>query len=128
MEKNKKYVYVAHPFRAGTTEGILKNIESACEYGRRLFKELGLIPIIPHTNSKGLFGLNGDNATVTDYDFYLLYLCDILAVCGERVSEGVQLEIDEASKYGIPMARVEAEGNLEQVKQIVLALDKPRRA
>jgi len=90
-----KTIYVAHPYRARTTLGVLLNIWRAIKFGRYL-KKLNYCPIIPHINSWATIAFYGDDTKITEYDMELLKRCDALAVCGERVSAGMKKEVEFA--------------------------------
>lgn len=98
-------IYVCHPFRAKDLDGIKDNINKAIEWGKRLHEQ-GFTPLVPHINSQVLFGFEGDNETVTEYDNDLLFACDIMAVCGSRISEGMKHEIELCEEWGIPHVRI----------------------
>lgn len=101
---HKPLIYVAHPFRARTILGINANIKKAKKYAKHLYT-VGYTPIVPHANSTFLFGKINDtpeeDRKVSEYDLRLLAECEYIAVCGDRISKGMQREIDFAKEHDI---------------------------
>lgn len=99
--KNMKMIscYVCSPFRGENDYQIERNIELACSIGKWVW-EAGMVPIIPHVNSKALFGLHGDNEEVTKFDDALLKCCDVILVCGAP-TVGMAHEVKIAKDCGI---------------------------
>ena len=104
-KENRKLIYVCAPFRAKTACEIEKNIERACKYAKSVWAE-GYMPIVPHINSRGVFGLYGDNEEVTEFDMQLLAKCDFIRICGKHISNGMQEEINLCKRHKIPIEYV----------------------
>jgi len=98
-----KLVYVAGRFSAPTAWEIEKNIRAAEDIGAEVAK-LGLMPVIPHANTRYFHGLTG-----TTPEFWyegtleLLRRCDaLILVPGYEESKGVEMEREEAYRLVIP--------------------------
>ncbi len=99
-----KLVYVAGPISAPSKEGIEANIERGRLAGLEVWK-LGLIPIIPHLNSLGMY----ESGSVTAERIYLSDLeilgrCDVvLRLSGWETSRGTCYETAWANFKKIPI-------------------------
>lgn len=101
-----KVVYIAHPYRANSVEGVRRNIQRAEEFGKQVALKGG-IPLIPHNNTR-LWDLDSRFDTWSPRDWVskiclpLLRRCDILFLCGNwKRSKGCLMELEEAQKLGI---------------------------
>lgn len=96
-----KAIYLAHPYRASTPEGIEANRERVKEIARDIMNQ-GHMPIVPHF----AWGWLTDDPTDWNDALYLglklLERCDEVWVYG-HLSEGVSDEIDYAYGKGIPV-------------------------
>lgn len=101
-------IYVSAPYRAKTNLGIKYNIKRAKKYAKYALS-LGLFPIVPHINSRELFGLTATDKQVMPYDLKLLSVCDTIWLCGDRITAGMQMEWDFAKEKGIEIIRIELE-------------------
>lgn len=98
-----KLVYVSHPYRATDAPSVIRNINDAENYGRKLLSA-GYVPIVPHSITPGLFGLETrDEETITAYHRALMDVCDELHVCGKHISDGMQVEIDYCNEAKKPI-------------------------
>lgn len=96
-----KQIYVCSALRGDIQE----NIEKACNYCEYVVRKCGAIPIAPHIYftqflnddipSDRIFGLQAG--------LQLLEECDELWCIGEKVTQGMELEIVAAKKLGIPV-------------------------
>ena len=95
-------VYVAYPYRADTEDECEKNVARAVEYAREL-SELGYVPYVPHLITVSLWGWDTRdeklNREITKCDMEMLSRCDVLAVCGERISAGMRAEIEWCAEH-----------------------------
>lgn len=109
MKNHKGVVYICAPFRGASVKEIERNVERAKTIGKILF-DVGFIPLVPHINSKALFGLKGDNRKVTRFDNALLSKCDAMILClinGIKPTKGMLAEIRFCDKRHIPIIRCE---------------------
>lgn len=93
----KKFVYICAPYRAANIDGVKENIDKAIKYARKIMVQ-GHIPMISHIFTDALWGKDTDHPhidkEIVDFDLELLSRCDEMAVCGERISHGMQREIE----------------------------------
>jgi hypothetical protein len=96
----KQIVYVCSPFR-GDEE---KNTEKARIYSRQLIKK-GLIPFAPHLLFPQFLDDKDEEERALALEMNLTFLkhCEALWVFGNKISEGMQQEIDAAAELGIPV-------------------------
>lgn len=96
-----KAIYVAHPYRANTPEGIEANKERVKDIARQIMCE-GHMPIVPHLAWGFLTDSPEDWNDALYLGLKLLERCDEMWVYG-AVSEGVLDEIAFAKGKGIPV-------------------------
>lgn len=95
------FVYVCSPYR-GDVENNLKNARNYCRY----VVNKGYIPFCPHIYFTQFLDDNNSGQRKLAMLMNLLILksfCNYVYVFGSHISEGMQLEIDEANKLGIPI-------------------------
>jgi hypothetical protein len=110
-----KHVYICHPL-AGTPFDIRDNIRSARRYARRISHTVGCIPICTHTMWSGVVDeIDGVHTRrdIMDSCLRLLRGCDVIAVCGDRITEGMQEEIDLAYNLGIERMNILEPGRFQ---------------
>jgi hypothetical protein len=96
-------VYVAGPYRAPTTEGVVRNIGRARQAGMDLVTVAGVYPVIPHCNTAAFDGL-ADDQFFLDATLELLRRCDgVLLLDNWATSAGARGEKAEAERLGIPV-------------------------
>lgn len=94
--KSCSWLYICHSFRGKNDKEIEENINNACEYAKK-YEKLGYTPIIPHILSLAIFGAHNDgddDKKVVKYDMNLLSRCDVMIVCGNKISKGMEAEIE----------------------------------
>jgi len=107
------FIYICYPFRGGDGRAMKRNIEKACEFGREAYRN-GFIPIIPHINSKAIFGIRGPDKAVTEFDLLLLAECDAMWVCATKLSKGMRREVAFCHRHNIPLVF-----NLQKVDNLI---------
>ena len=117
----KKLVYIASPYAGDVTENI-KTAQEACRYA----VEQGAVPIAVHLMYPQFLddGSPKDRETGLQMGLRVLGVCDELWLCGDRVSSGMQKELEAAERLSIPVRRVsgqELAGSLAQEAGQVLA-------
>jgi hypothetical protein len=96
-------IYVAGPFRAKTAWGIEQNVRSAETQAHRLVMEFGVMPLIPHANTRYFHGIGSDHFWL-EGTLELMRRCDAVYLCpGWEDSRGSVAEKDEAQRLGIPV-------------------------
>ena len=103
MDRDSPVVYICSKY-SGDVE---KNAQMARRYSR-LAVERGFIPIAPHLLLPQFLSEETERDLAMEMDFRLLRLCRELWVCG-AISKGMQKEIDEAERIGMPVRRISEE-------------------
>ena len=105
---DKKMVYICSPFRADDDAGMRRNMHRAKMYEDLFSSILGAKCVAPHAHLPNL--LDEHNAAHRelglDFGLKLLELCDLVLVCGKRISRGMRAEIFKAQSLGIPVVFV----------------------
>lgn len=98
-----KIVYVAGPFRANTAWGIECNVRRAEEAAAMLVMEFGVMPMIPHANTRYFHGM-GDDSFWLEGTLELMRRCDALyLIDGWEASSGSRGERAEAERMRFPI-------------------------
>ena len=102
LHNDRSFIYVCSPF-AGDVDG---NIQRAREYCRFVLMRGG-IPIAPHLLFPQFMddADKGERALGLRMGVALLHKCDELWCFGERISEGMALELDDAAARGMRVRR-----------------------
>lgn len=117
----KKLVYIASPYAGDIVENI-KTAQEACRYA----VEQGAVPIAVHLMYPQFLddGSPKDREAGLQMGLRVLGVCDELWLCGDRISAGMQKELEAAERLSIPVRRVsgqELAGSLTQEAGQVLA-------
>lgn len=100
-----RLVYVAGPYTSDSAWGTEQNIRAAEERAAQLLQVCdNLMPVIPHSNTRGYFQSFG----CADFWYHgtieLMRRCDAVLTFGEWVkSNGAVREVTEACALGIPV-------------------------
>lgn len=91
----RKRAYICSPLSAKTDEEFVENMHRAREYMHYAAKEMGLAARAPHAYLPMLLcdRIPNERALALRFDLELLEESDILLVCGDRISQGMQGEI-----------------------------------
>ncbi len=100
---NTKTVYICSPLRADTQEGVDKNMYAVRAYMKYLYQRLGLNGIAPHAFLPYILDdrKEEDRELALQIGLRMLDNCQIICVCGDRISEGMKGEIREAGRLGL---------------------------
>jgi len=100
--QNKPIVYVCSPLRGD----IKRNINKAKGYSRFVYAE-GCIPLAPHIMFTQFLDDEDEDERKAGIEMglKLLSVCDEIWVFGEKLSEGMNTEIEIAKKLGIKIKR-----------------------
>jgi len=110
-----KVVYVAGPFRGPTAWDIERNVRSAEELAFEVF-QLGVMPMIPHANTRWFHGQGPDQFWL-DGTLELLRRCDAMILTADwKRSTGARGERAEAERLSIPV--------FETVDELAIWLDR----
>lgn len=98
----RELLYIASPLRGDVEQ----NIQNAMRYCAKAIEE-GYIPLAPHVMYRGIFDdeVPEERQTALDIGKDMLEKCSNMWVCGDRVSEGMQGEIEKAKARGIPVEK-----------------------
>lgn len=99
----RKLVYIASPYAGDVQENILA-AQNACRYAMAQ----GVVPIAVHLMYPQFLDDSspGDREAGLQMGIRVLKACDELWLCGDRISAGMQRELDAAVQLGIPVRRI----------------------
>lgn len=101
--KQNKLVYIVSPY-AGDVEANVAFAKAACRYAM----EQGCTPIAVHLLYPQLLNdaVSAEREAGIRMGLRVLEACDELWLCGERISFGMQAELNAATEHGIPVKRI----------------------
>lgn len=104
-DKCKKKAYVCSPLSANTKEEMLLNMRTARAYMFYAMKKLNMSARAPHAYLPMLLcdSVPSERALALEFGINLLQRCDVLLVCGNRMSNGMKNEISNATILGMPI-------------------------
>ena len=104
-DKCKKKAYVCSPFSADDKEGMLQNMRTARAYMFYAMKKMNMSARAPHAYLPMLVcdKVPNERALALEFGVNLLTRCDVLLVCGNRISNGMVQEISNAAILGMPI-------------------------
>ncbi len=102
----RKLVYIASPYAGDVQENILA-AQNACRYAMAQ----GAVPIAVHLMYPQFLddGSPGDREAGLQMGIRVLKACDELWLCGNRISAGMQRELDAAARLGIPIRQISSQ-------------------
>jgi hypothetical protein len=103
MDRDSPIVYICSKYSGD----VVKNTIMARRYSR-LAVERGFIPIAPHLLLPQFLSEETERDLAMEMDLGILRHCGELWVCGV-ISKGMQKEIDEAERIGMPVRRISEE-------------------
>ena len=97
--------YICSPCRADTPEGVINNMKAARVYMYYSYINFQGIPRAPHAYLPFMLNDNieDERKLALCFGARLLMDCDLVLVCGNRLSEGMYDEIKVAAKRNIPI-------------------------
>ena len=103
MEKRK--AYICSPLSAPTADEIHRNMEAARRYMRVVTEKLHCRAVAPHAFLPEFMNDQDMRERELALAFGLAYLdtCDMLVICGNRITQGMLGEILHAANRGIPI-------------------------
>lgn len=102
--------YVCAPFTAPTRREMTQNVIYAVK-GAEIVYKCGYLPIVPHIT---VSILTEDRSEALRIGKEYLSHCDILVICGNRITNGMREEIVFAHKHNIAIFRL-TDGGLKGV-------------
>lgn len=120
-DKNRLRAYICSPLRSADTSGVLKNMRKAKAYMFYAAEMMGFAAFAPHAFFPVFLDdeVEQDRALALWFGTQVLKRCDEMFVCGSSTSSGMEGEIAEAAKLGIPI-RIFNPTLLQNVRLIVL--------
>lgn len=105
QDDQRKRAYICSPLSAKTDEEFVENMHRAREYMHYAAKEMGLAARAPHAYLPMLLcdRIPNERALALQFGLRLLEESDILLVCGDRISLGMQGEILHAISIKLPI-------------------------
>lgn len=118
----KRKAYICSPLGASTKEQVLQNMHDAKAYMYYVSQKLGCIARAPHAYLPALLcdKIPAERALALEFGLKLLEQCEILMVCGDRISDGMLSEIIKAAKLNMDIL-VFDNSVYTEVKKIVTA-------
>jgi len=102
MNKQNKLVYIAHPV-GGDVQNNIKKILLICRQIH--LADNGLIPFAPYIVSLQYLDdavpAERETGMKADWEYFKRKVMDELWLCGDRISDGMRLEIEQTQKYDI---------------------------
>ena len=97
--------YVCSPLSAPSRAEMLANAAKACTYMVKAESEFGGRAVAPHAYLPYLLDDRNpeERALALEFDLKLLAMCARVVVFGNRISGGMQGEIEQAENLGIPV-------------------------
>lgn len=101
----RKRAYICSPLNAPHENEILENIRNAKAYAYYADSEMNLLARAPHAFIPHLLcdNIPSERALALQFGLKLLEMCDVLLVCGTRVSRGMESEIVTAASLKMPI-------------------------
>lgn len=101
-------VFICSPYRGEVEE----NTKIAREFGR-LAAKCGYVPVIPHLVFPQFLDDNNPEERILGITLgaELLKICDMMWVVGDRVTKGMQFEIEAAKKLKLPVRLYDKKAN-----------------
>lgn len=105
MIKQDDMVYICSPLSAPTKEALRANMEQARNYMQLVSQSFRCRAVAPHAYLPELL----DDTVLWErklglaFGLILLEKCQVLLVCGNRISKGMENEITRAKKLDIPI-------------------------
>ena len=116
----RRKAYICSPLSDATEEGMLANIKAAKAYMHYANTRLKMVARAPHAYLPFLLcdDIRAERAIALQFGLKLLEQSDVLLVCGNRISKGMEGEIAKAAALKIPIHVFDADIHM-QVKKIV---------
>ena len=105
MIEQKKKAYICSPLFAETRKGITANILQAKEFIKNISKRMKWNIVAVHSVLPTLLDdyIPAERKMAMDFCIRYLSTCDLLVICGNRISSGMECEIAEALRLKMPI-------------------------
>lgn len=94
--KGMPLAYICSPY-SGDVKG---NTKRARRYSRAA-ADMGFVPVAPHLLFPQFMDEETERLKAIEMDHVLLERCDVLLICGDRISRGMESEIRHARRKGM---------------------------
>lgn len=104
-DRCRKKAYICSPLSAERGQDFVENMRTARAYMYYAMKRLNLNARAPHGYLPMLLCdcIPAERAMGLQFGLRLMEHCDLLLVCGNRLSRGMRGEIEQAVKLGLPI-------------------------
>ena len=104
MEK-KDLVYICSPLSAPTWEEVQENMKKAAHYASLVSKAANCRAIAPHSFLPEYLDdrISEEREVALAFGLSVLRIAKSMVVCGDRISSGMNGEIEKAKEWGIPV-------------------------
>lgn len=119
-DKCRKKAYICSSLSADKDEDFVKNMRTARAYMFYALKKMNLNARAPHAYLPMLLcdKIPSERALGLQFGLRLMENCEIMLVCGNRISQGMQGEIEQAVRLGISLVTFDENIYIE-VRKIV---------
>lgn len=119
-DRCRKKAYICSPLSADQDDRFVENMRTARAYMYYAMKKMNLNARAPHAYLPMLLcdRVPAERALGLQFGLRLMENCDLMLICGNRISRGMRGEMEQAVKLGIPMT-VFDEDILHEVRKIV---------
>lgn len=119
-DRCRRKAYVCSPLSADRDEDFVQNMRTARAYMYYALKKMNLNARAPHAYLPMLVcdWIPAERALGIQFGLRLLENCELMLICGNRISNGMRGEIEHAVRLGIPMVAFD-EGVFAEVRKIV---------
>lgn len=116
----RRRAYICSPLSDATEDGMLANIKAAKAYMYYANTQLKMVARAPHAYLPFLLcdDIPAERAIALQFGLKLLEQSDVLLVCGNRISKGMEGEIAKAAALKVPIYVFDADTYV-QVKKLV---------
>ena len=106
-----KKAYICSPLSAPSWELVEQNMLKAQQYMRKVSAKLSCSAVAPHAYLPNLLDDNipKERELALSFGLRLLELCDCLVICGDRISQGMQGEINKALELGLDILQYDGQ-------------------
>lgn len=104
-DRCRKKAYICSPLSADQDQHFVENMRSARAYMLYAMKKMNLSARAPHAYLPMLLcdRIPAERAMGLRFGLHLMENCDLMLICGNRISKGMRGEIEQAVKLEIPI-------------------------
>ena len=119
-DRNKRKAYICSPLSAFTEDEVLRNMHIAIAYMYYVIERMGYLAKAPHAYLPILLcdKIPVERAIALKYGLSLLETCELLLVCGKRISDGMRGEIAHAATLRMPIYTFHKDVYYEVIEEV----------